>query len=399
MLERMKVVEMASIAAAPSAGAMLAEWGADVVKIEPLEGDAGRYTLRGLGVTDLPYNPEFDLHNRGKRSIAVDLSKPESYAIITDLVRGADVFITNMLSEKLAQRKLDWAHLSAINPKLVHASISGYGSTGPDSQRPAIDHSAFWARSGMVHLLTPKGEDPVPIRMAMGDRIAGMALLGGILAAYIGAQETGRGKVVETSLLRTGIFAVGGDLGLQIARGRVGSNQPRRKNTNPYHGFYPTKDDRWMAVSLGRGQDVGAALGHPELADDPRFADAPARRAHGPEIVEVLDGIFRERTLAEWCERFDGVDFIWSPVQQAEDVVADPQADASGAFVMVPGKNGLGAYREPAMPVGFIDADGVPDGLPKTVGPELGEHADEVLAELGYAPAEIARLRTGGVVG
>ena len=398
MLEGMKVVEMASIAAGPSAGAMLAEWGADVTKVEPLEGDSGRRTLQGLGVTDLPYNPEFDLHNRGKRGIALNLARPEAYGIVEQLVRGADVFITNMLPHQLAKRRLDWAHLSAINPKLVHASISGYGPTGPDSQLRAIDHVAFWARSGMAQLLTPKGGEPVPIRMAMGDRIAATSLLSGILAAYIAAQRTGHGRVVETSLLRSGIYAVGGDIGLQIARGRVGSNQSRQSNINPYHGFYPTQDGRWMAVNLGRGTNLGADLGHPELDADPRFADAASRRKHNAEVVEVLDTIFRERTSAEWCERFRTVDFIWAPVQRAEDVVADPQAEAAGAFVQVPMKDG-GSYRGVAMPVGFTDDQGRPDGLPHTHAPELGEHTDSILGGLGYDAGKIAALRAEGVIG
>jgi crotonobetainyl-CoA:carnitine CoA-transferase CaiB-like acyl-CoA transferase len=398
MLEGMKVVEMASIAAGPSAGAMLAEWGADVIKIEPLSGDSGRHTLRGLGVTDLAYNPEFDLHNRGKRSIALDLSRPESYAIISALVAKADVFLTNMLSEKQAERKLDWAHLSAVNPRLVHASISGYGSSGPVSQNRAIDHSAFWSRSGLAHLLTPKGQEPVPVRMAMGDRIAGLALLSGLLAAYIEAQRTGRGKVVETSLLRAGIYTVGTDMGLQGARGRVGSSQPRHSIVNPYQTFFPTKDDRWIAVNLGGGQELPAVLDHPELADDPRLVDAPTRRKHAAEIIDLFDSIFRERTLAEWCERLESANFIWAPVQTAADVVADPQAEAAGAFVSIPLKGG-GAYRGPAMPVGFLNGDGERDGLPSGQAPELGENTDEILTGLGYAPDKVAALRAEGVIG
>jgi len=397
MLEGMKVVEMASIAAGPGAAAMLAEWGADVIKVEPLDGDGGRRTLIGLGVTDLPYNPEFDLHNRGKRGIALNLSRPEAYAIVTELVRDADVFVTNMLSEKLVERRLDYKTLSALNPRLVHASISGYGAKGPMSQARAIDHAAFWARSGMAQLLTAKGGEPGGIRMAMGDRITASSLAAGILAGYISAQKTGKGRAVETSLLRAGIYALGTDIGLQIARGRVGSNQPRHANINPYQGFYPTKDGRWIAIQLGRGENVWEDLGHPELADDPRLKDAASRRAHTAEIVDLLDSIFRERTMDEWAERFRDVDFIWSPVQRAQDVVADPQAEAAGAFVQVPMKQG-GTYRGVAMPVGFFDEAGAPEGLPATHAPELGEHTDAVLGQIGFDADRIAALRAEGVI-
>jgi crotonobetainyl-CoA:carnitine CoA-transferase CaiB-like acyl-CoA transferase len=223
-------------------------------------------------------------------------------------------------------------------------------------------------------------------------------MVGGILAAYIEAQRTGRGKRLEGSLLRTGIFALGTDLSLQIMRGRVGSTQPRRQNVNPYHGFYPTKDGRWMAVSLGRASNLPATLGHPELAGDPRFANAKTRRAHGAEIVDLFDAIFRERTMEEWSERFRDADFPWAPVQNAAEVVADPQAQAAGAFTEVPLKVG-GSYRGVAMPVGFFNPDGTSDGLPKRDAPGLGEHTDDLLVSLGYRPERIAQLRNDAVIG
>jgi crotonobetainyl-CoA:carnitine CoA-transferase CaiB-like acyl-CoA transferase len=399
MLEGMKVVEMASIAAGPSAAAMLAEWGASVVKIEPLSGDGGRYTLLGLGVTDLEVNPEFDLHNRGKRSIALALGGDAAYEVIARLVKDADVFVTNMLSEKQAERKLDFSSLSAINPRLVHASISGYGVTGPKSQTNAIDHTAFWSSSGLAHLMTPKGAEPVPIRMAMGDRVTALALVSGILAAYIEAQRTGRGKMVETSLVRTAVFIAGTDMGLQLVRGRVGSSQARHANVNPMHSFYPTKDGRWIAISGAQAATLAKVLDHPELADDPRLADLASRRKYAAEIVDLLDSSFRERTLAEWCERLESYElFRWAAVQRPEDVVADPQAQAAGAFVEVPLRRG-GSYRGVAMPAGFFNPDGSPDGLPHMEGPALGGDTDDILGELGYAPVQVAEMREQKVVG
>jgi len=396
MLESMKVVEMASIAAGPVAAAMLAEWGASVIKIEPLDGDRGRHIAANLGITDLAFDPDMDLHNRGKRSIALDLSKPEAVKIVHAIVARSDVFISNMLADKQAERSIGWEALSAVNPKLVHASISGYGSTGPDAQLRAIDHTAFWARSGMAHLMTPKGRDPVPIRRAMGDRFAGTALVAGVLAAYIEAQRTGRGKVVETSLLRTAMFAIGTDLVMQTTRGRVGSNQPRETNINPLHSFFPTKDGRWIAANL-TSLDLLGVLGHPELFEDPRFADAPSRRKSGPEVVAKLDEIFRERTLEEWCERLQDAEFTWAPVQRPEEVVKDPQAFAAGGFVDVPLKTG-GSYQGPAMPAGFVNFEGEADGLPRSQSPDLGEHTDAILAEIGYSPADVAGLRAAKIV-
>lgn len=399
MLEGIKVVEMASIAAGPAAAAMMAEWGADVIKIEPIEGDRGRHTLPGLGVHNLEINPDVDLHNRGKRSIALQLNNPESHEIILKLIEKTDVFLTNMQPHKLEQRKLDWPDLSAVNPRLIYASITGYGRKGPHRELPGIDHAAFWARSGMVNLITPKGQEPVPIRMAMGDRVTAMALLSGILAAYIEMLKTGRGKIVEASLLRTGIFTVGTDIALQTVRGRVGSNKPRHDNVNPYHSFFPTKDDRWMAVNFGMAKNLGDALGHPELNDDPRFIDAPTRRKHNKEIVDIFDKIFKERTLAEWYQRFEEkADFVWAPVNTPGDVLEDPQAQAAGAFVDIPRKDGKGTYRGPAMPVGFFNDDGSPDGLPKTQAPDLGEQTDEILKSIGYSDDYILELRDKTIV-
>jgi crotonobetainyl-CoA:carnitine CoA-transferase CaiB-like acyl-CoA transferase len=185
---------------------------------------------------------------------------------------------------------------------------------------------------------------------------------------------------------------------MQLVRGRVGSNKPRHENVNPYHGFYPTKDDRWIAVNFGRAKSVGEALGHPELETDPHFASFESRRKHNAEVVEVLDGIFRERTLEEWCDRFLQFEFIWAPVQRAADVVADPQAEAAGAFVQIPRKDGKGTYRGPAMPVSFFNDDGSPDGLPWTQGPELGEHTDEILQSIGYDAQVVAALRQKRVI-
>lgn len=398
MLEGVKVVEMASIAAGPIAAAMLAEWGADVIKIEPLEGDPARGIPASLGIADTAFDADLDLHNRGKRAIALNLGRPESREIIDALVAKADVFITNMLSDKQAARGVDWARLSQINPRLVHASISGYGPTGPAAQRRAIDHTAYWSRSGMAYLMTVKDAEPTPIRRAMGDRFAGVALAAGVLAAYIEAQRTGRGKVVETSLLRTAMFAVGTDLTMQLTRGRVGRSQKRAAAVNPLHSFFPTKDGRWIAANLG---DIGSlgALGHPELARDPRFADAGARRKNSQALVETLDAIFKARTLAEWCEQLEPAEFSWAPVQTPEEAVKDPQAMAAGALTEVPLRSGEGSYLGVAMPAGFMDFDGAPDGRPRGQAPELGEHTGEVLAELGYTAAQLEDLRARQVIG
>jgi crotonobetainyl-CoA:carnitine CoA-transferase CaiB-like acyl-CoA transferase len=394
MLEGLNVVEYATYVAAPGAGGLMADWGASVIKVEPPGGDPIRQFFASVGI-DSPINPVFDLDNRGKRSIVLDTAKPEGRAALEKLAARADVFLTNVRPGGLKRACLDYESLARLNPRLVYASITGYGLEGPDADKPGMDTAAFWARSGLAAMFTPKGAEPVQIRTAFGDHVASMAATSGILAALYERERTGRGRLVEASLIRAAHYAAGADLAIQHALGRVASNRPRAKAPNPLINYFRTADARWLCLITRQGArdwaPLCAALGKPELAGDSRFARAKARRENGEALVGLLDEAFGALTMAEAGAALDRADIIWAPVQSAAEAIADPQARAAGVAVRTPTHDGA-LVDAPAGPIRFPGAD---DG-PKGPAPRAGEHTRDVLAELGYAADEIEALFAGG---
>ena len=218
MLEGLKVIEMATYVAAPAAGAMLRDWGADVIKVEPLNGCPMRRFFEGMKANvPIEGNPIFTLDNRGKKGISINTSNEKGADIVRELIKDADIFLTNVRPKSLENAKLNHEVLHKINPKLIYCSLTGYGLDGEERNRPGFDVAAYWSRSGMAHLTQRKGEEPLPIRTASGDHITAISTVSGILAAVYERSQTGKGKVVETSLLRTGIYSVSSDMALQLS--------------------------------------------------------------------------------------------------------------------------------------------------------------------------------------
>jgi crotonobetainyl-CoA:carnitine CoA-transferase CaiB-like acyl-CoA transferase len=382
----MRVVELGVWVAGPGAGGILADWGADVVKIEPPEGDPARTFGRMLG-GDLPSNPVFELDNRSKRSVVLDLSDAEGRDRALALIDRADVFLTNIRATALRRLGLDSDALLERNDRLVYALITGYGVDGPDADRPAYDIAAYWARSGLAASLTPPNA-PLPFqRGGMGDHSVAMTAAGAISAALVARERTGKGQLVTTSLLRQGAYTIGFDVNVALMWGRSIAVGSRTTMGNPAINNYTAGDGRrfWIVGLEGARHwpPLARAVGHPEWLDDPRYATPHARFEHASELIAELDAIFATKPLAEWEKIFaTEPDFFWTPVNTIDELLTDEQFHASGALVDVPDDEGTTTML--ATPADF---HGTP-AAPRFRAPQLGEHTDAVLAELAAAAAD-----------
>jgi crotonobetainyl-CoA:carnitine CoA-transferase CaiB-like acyl-CoA transferase len=361
---------------------VLADWGADVIKVEPPEGDPMRRLFAITAGHGATASPPFDLDNRGKRSVVLDLRTDDGQRAARRLVSTADVFVTNLRPDAVDRLGLGPAALLEANHRLVYASVTGYGRDGPDANRAAYDGGAFWARSGLAGALLPEGEPPPAIRGGLGDHVTGLTTVAAICAALLERERTGNGQLVETSLLRTGMYCVGWDIGIQLRYGKLAPTLPRTETMNPTFNPYVASDGRWFWL-LGLESDrhwpgITRALERPDLLVEEPFGSSRGRRKSADVVIAELDRIFVTRPRDEWTERFDREDVWWAPVHTFADVVEDPQAIAAGALVDVPAGGGAPAHRAVATPVTF----GAAAAGPRRGVPGLGEHTDEVLGEI-----------------
>lgn len=393
LLEGLKVVEFSTYVAGPSAAMIMADWGADVVKVESRHGDPTRQTFAGS--PHLEGNPVFEFENRGKRGIVLDTSKPAGRDALLAVLKEADVFITNLRPSALKRAKLDYESLKEALPRLIYCSVSGYGLEGEGADLPAFDIAAFWTRSGIAASGFPRGVEPFGNPAGMGDEVCALSTASAAMAAVIERSRNGHGRLVETSLLRSGVFANGWNTSIQLKWGKLGAIRPRKEAYNPLSNYFPTKDGRWLVTVTRHGFDdlghISAAAGRPELAQDERFKSGKLRAQNAAALVEALDEGFSELTLEEAGARLTASDVVWAPLQAPRDVVDDPFAHAAGCFVEVEDASGA-RYLAPASPARF---HGVPEGG-KRPAPTLGQHTREVLAEAGYAQDAIDALIAEG---
>jgi crotonobetainyl-CoA:carnitine CoA-transferase CaiB-like acyl-CoA transferase len=392
-----RVVELAQYVMVPSAGAMLADFGAEVIKIEtPGAGDPYRslvVDVRGAG------RPNFSLeqNNRGKKSIAIDLKSEAGRALFYRLIETADVFLTSLRPGALRRMGLDVDELRKHNPKIIYGRANGLGFKGAEADKPGFDASSFWARGGFAHLLTPPSGEFIRQPRALGDHSAAMNLAFGIAAALFRRATTGEPSLIETSLLATAAWVLSNDL--VAAQDGVHDDNVQRKavERNPLVGTYRTRDGRWIQLVFLEPQrywpGLCAALGRPELAADPRFADAKARATNGIALLALLGEIFAAKDWAEWKPSFDRLDAPWELVRMIDDVFADPQTLANGHVFDLAMADG-GTVKLVASPV---TVDGTP-GTGATRAPDCGQHTNALLAACGLAEAEIAALKQAGVV-
>jgi crotonobetainyl-CoA:carnitine CoA-transferase CaiB-like acyl-CoA transferase len=381
-----RVVEIGIWVAAPSAGGILADWGADVVKIESPAGDP----LRGVqDILGTPANPYFEPDNRAKRSIVLDLRQPDDRALALELIDGADVLLTNLRPAGLARLGLDHETLLARHPRLIYALVTGYGLEGPDAAAGAYDMGAFWARGGIADALSLPGEHLPTQRSGMGDHLTGVTVAGAVGAALFSREKTGRGQLVSTSLLRAATYFLNSDFNAQLMVDLDVGYTDRTTTRNPLWNHYTASDGKsfWLiGVEADRHwPSLLRILDRPEWGEDERFATRVGREQHAAELIALVDAEFAAHPRAVWAQRFDAEpDFFWARVNSVADAIVDPQTAASGAFVEVAD----GSYDRP-MIASPVDFHGTPWNV-RTRAPRLGQHSAEIRAELAAARAGLS---------
>lgn len=400
------VVEVAGWMAAPSAAAILADMGADVIKVEPTTGDYMRGAMRPPRVAeDDPrhgMDAAFQSDNRGKRSVAVNMKDQRGADLVRRMAAEADVFICNLLPDRQRRFGIDAEQLSKLNPTIVHATLIGYGSHGEEADRPGYDVTAFWGRSGLAFLAAdPESGQPRTMPSAVGDHMTGLALLSGILAALRAAEHTGRHQVVEASLLGTALWAGSTDLSTTILDRYQPSRRSRSKQLSPLGSCYPCLDDQWIIVTMPgtyptAWQDLCEAFELSELAGDPRFESGRDRFRNMGELLEIMDAKTRSRSVAQWGERLDKAGIPWAPVQSPVDVVDDPQVRANGFITEVPPVELTGGPIVEAVAAPFKIAGS--RIAPQGPAPVVGSATAAVLSQLGVSTAELDELEADGVV-
>lgn len=378
------VVELGAWIAGPSATALLSDWGAEVWKIEPPGGDPFRQIIASQGYNSDIGNAPFTVDNRGKRSVVLNLRDDTAVEVLHRILTHADIFLTNLRVSALERLNLTYESLSVRHPHLVYCLLTGYGSTGPDRNRPGYDVGAFGARTGVLHQLRAGSSPPGPLPLGFGDHVVALSAAAGALAALVQRGRTGKGQLVETSLLRSGVFALGWETGVQLLLGRVPGTAARTETKTPLFNCYRSADDRWFwLVGVEADRHFGsvvAAIDRPELLTDPRFESARQRRRNARDFIAELDSAFATRPLEEWSERFALQRVWWEPVLTPAEVVEDPQTRAAGCVVDVDGEDfstvagpvDFNGHREqrvrPAPPLGADTTDvlrrvGCPDDL------------------------------------
>ncbi len=402
-LEGVRVLEVAMWGFVPSGAGVLADWGADVVKVEhAVTGDPQR-GLRQMGAFKVEGKPNaaFDHPNRGKRSIGLDLSKPEGLDVLYQLVKTSDVFITSLRAGALRRLKIDVDDLRAQNPAIIYGRGTAFGTRGPDAEAGGFDMTAFWCRASTAASLTPSDIEGVvpPPAPAYGDTISGTNLAGGIAAALFKRERTGEPSVVDVSLLGSGLWSMGMAVDMALASGSAWITGPSGAGvapTNPLSGLYRTSDGRYITLVMLQPSrywaDFCQHLDRADLVDDPRFATTESIAEHGAEAAALISEAFATRTLAEWTERFATLDGAWAPVQDTLEATRDAQVRANGYIVEV-AVEGEDGFDLVSSPVQFDDV-----ALELGPSPEFAQHTEEVLLELGLDWDRIAALKDAGAV-
>jgi formyl-CoA transferase len=396
-LTGIRVLDVSTFIAAPLAATVMADYGADVIKVEaPGGGDPNRTTKEIASYPKSPVNYPWEMDSRGKRSIVIDLRQPAGQQVLGRLIKRADVLITNFPLEVRARLGLAYERVAPLNDRLVYASFTGYGEHGPDAHQLGFDATAYFARSGLADCNRYEGQPPGVAMPAQGDRGSGMTLFGAIMLALFQRQGTGRGTLVTSSLLANGLWANGVGAQAALVGAFLPPRPPRDRPRSAIANIYRTRDDRWLQLTIVqeermwptfcRVMELGA------LEHDPRFAETATRRANAAALTAILDPIFSARDFADWRALFQQHGIPFGLIFSLRDLPSDEQAVASGAVV---------ATGNPDMPLTLAAPFGLASAPvpPATRAPGLGEHTDAILAEAGLTSVEIAALRSKLIVG
>ena len=383
----LKVVDLASFIAGPAAAVILADFGAEVIKVEPPKGDTWRIGHRVPPQPMAEDNYPWHLDNRNKRGIAVDLKSPEARQIIERLARWADVMIVNTPHPARERLGLGYADVEQFNPRLIYADVTGFGEAGPDAQLPGFDLTAYWARSGLLAMTHDAGTPPTMPMSGTGDHATAVGIFSAVVTGLYRRERTGKGSCVTTSLLAQGVWASGVAIQGALCGARFYPQHDRANPPNALANLYRTADGVWfvLLVTPDRWPALTRAVGRGDLLADPRFADGVKAAENSGPVTQILDAAFGAHPMAYWAQALDAEHITYGPVRSPSEVVSDPQLRINNIVVPLAGAGGH-LSEAISSPIAVHDVDKVAAHR----APDLGEHNSEVLAELGFDPAQIA---------
>src|SRR4051812_26161522 len=391
----LKVVDLASFIAGPSAAVILSDFGADVIKVEPPSGDTWRIGHK------IPPQPQakdaypFHLQNRNKRGIALDLKSPSAQQVLERLVKWADVFIVNTPHPARKKLKLEYDDVVKWNPRLIYADVTGFGEKGPDAELPGFDITAYWARSGLLSMTRDAGEPPTWPVAGSGDNATAVGLYGAIVTALYRRERTGEGSYVTTSLLAEGVWSASVSIQAALCDAKFFPPHDRKNPANAALNVYQASDGTWfvLIVTPDKLADVAKAIGRQDLLTDPRFSDPAKLVLSMPQLTAILDEVFGSQPMSHWYEVFNGVHVPFGPVRGPQEVINDPQLRANDIIVPLEGAGG----RLNSTISSPIQVHGI-SKVPARRAPGLGEHNAQVLEQLGFSAADIDGLHASGAV-
>src|SRR5262245_14295196 len=391
----LKVVDFSSFVAGPAAAVILSDFGADVIKVEPPNGDPWRFghKIPPQPLADEPY--QWHLNNRNKRSITLDLKSPSAQQVLEELVKWADVFIVNTPHHARKKLKLEYDDIVQWNPRLIYADLTGFGEKGPDADLPGFDITSYWARSGLLSMTRDAGAPPTLPVGGSGDNATAVGLYSAIVTALYRRERTGKGASVTTSLLAEGVWSASVSIQAALSGAKFYAPHDRKNPANAALNVYRAGDGTWFVVLVGAEKfaAVANAIGRPDLLTDPRFSDPAQLAINRSQLTAILDEVFASQPIERWYEVFSGLHVTFGAVRGPQEVINDPQLRANDIIVPLEGAGGklTSTISSP------IQVHGVSKVSARRA-PEIGEHNEQILKELGFDAAQIDGFRASGAV-